>query len=561
MVAWKSKKLGDFLLLSNGIVMMVLINLLSSQFFFRIDLTEEKRYTIKDPTREILKSLDDDIYVEVYLEGEMNAGFRRFQKAIRETLEEFRIYSKNKIQYSFIDPSTALSQKARSEFMAELASKGIRPTNVIDKRNGQRLEKIIFPGALISYGGAEKGVMLLKGNKAGTPEEEINQSIEGVEFELANAIYKLVEPDPKQIGFVSGHGELGGLSVMALKEAVSEMYHVREVMLNQPSVQECAALIIAKPALSFSPLEKYRLDQYIMKGGKVLFLLDKLDASMDSASQANYFAFPFQTDLDDQLFKYGIRINPDLIQDRYAGRYPVITSQRSDGTPQMQMMDWPYFPLINRFGNHVITRNLDIVLTRFVSSIDTVRAEGISKTPLLFTSQFSRKLMAPVNININEIRQDRTAEQFKESFLPVAYLLEGTFTSLFKNRFLPDGSDKGSFRQNSLPTKLIVVSDGDLGRNEVNSRSGQPQPLGFDPFTNYTFANQDLLLNMIAFLVDENGLIRARNKEIKIRPLDREQASSEKLFWQVVNLVLPLLLLMTYGFFRSYLRNRRFARY
>lgn len=561
MVAWKSKKLGDFLLLSNGIVLMVLINLLSSQFFFRIDLTEEKRYSIKDPTREILKSLDDDIYVEVYLEGEMNAGFRRFQKAIRETLEEFRIYSKNKIQYAFIDPSTAMNQKARSEFMAELASKGIRPTNVIDNRNGQRLEKIIFPGALISYGGAEKGVMLLKGNKAGTPEEEINQSIEGVEFELANAIYKLVEPDPKQIGFVSGHGELGGLSVMALKEAVSEMYHVREVMLNQPSVQECAALVIAKPAISFSPLEKYRLDQYIMKGGKVLFLLDKLDASMDSASQANYFAFPFQTDLDDQLFRYGIRINPDLIQDRYAGRYPVITSQRPDGTPQMQMMDWPYFPLINRFGNHVITRNLDIVLTRFVSSIDTVRAEGITKTPLLFTSQFSRKLMAPVNININEIRQNRTAEQFKESFLPVAYLLEGTFTSLFKNRFLPDGSDKVSFRQKSLPTKLIVVSDGDLGRNEVNSRSGQPQPLGFDPFTNYTFANQDLLLNMIAFLVDENGLIRARNKEIKIRPLDREQASSEKLFWQVINLVLPLLLLMTYGFIRSYLRKRRFARF
>ncbi|MEO5600213.1 MAG: gliding motility-associated ABC transporter substrate-binding protein GldG [Cyclobacteriaceae bacterium] len=561
MVAWKSKKVGDFLLLSNGIVMMVLINLLSSHFFFRIDLTEEKRYTIKDPTRELLKSLDDDIYVEVYLEGEMNAGFRRFQKAIRETLEEFRIYSKNKIQYAFIDPSTAMSQKARSEFMAELASKGIRPTNVIDNRNGQRLEKIIFPGALISYGGAEKGVMLLKGNKAGTPEEEINQSIEGVEFELANAIYKLVEPDPKQIGFVSGHGELGGSSLMALKEAVSETYHVREVMLSQPSVQECAALIIAKPAVSFSPLEKYRLDQYIMKGGKALFLLDKLDPSMDSASQANYFAFPFQTDLDDQLFKYGIRINPDLIQDRYAGRYPVITGQRPDGTPQMQMMDWPYFPLINRFGNHVITRNLDIVLTRFVSSIDTVRAEGITKTPLLFTSQFSRKLMAPVNININEIRQNRTAEQFKESFLPVAYLLEGTFTSLFKNRFLPDGSDMASFRQNSLPTKLIVVSDGDLGRNEVNSRSGQPQPLGFDPFTNYTFANQDLLLNMIAFLVDENGLIRARNKEIKIRPLDREQASSEKLFWQVINLVLPLFLLMTYGFIRSYLRKRRFARF
>lgn len=561
MVNWKSKKLGDALLLANGIIVMVLINLLSSEFFFRLDLTEEKRYTIKEPTREILKSLDDDIYVEVYLEGELNAGFRRFQKAIRETLEAFRIYSGNKVQYSFIDPSTALSQKARSEFMAELSSKGIQPTNVIDNRGGERVEKIIFPGAVISYAGVEKGVMLLKGNKAGSPEEEINQSIEGIEFELANALYKLTEPDPKQIGFLSGNGELQGLNILAFKEAVSEMYHVRNVTLNENTLSDFEALVIAKPTMPFSPPDKYRLDQYIMQGGKVLFLLDRLDASMDSASQANYFAFPYQTNLDDQLFKYGVRINQDLIQDRYAGRYPVITGQRSDGTPQIQLMDWPFFPLINRFADHAITHNLDIVLTRFVSSIDTVKADGVTKTPLLLTSQYSRKLVAPVNVNINELRQNLTAEQFTESFIPVAYLLEGQFTSLYRNRFLPEGVDKTSFREESLPTKLIVVSDGDLPRNEVNTRTGQPQPLGFDPFNNYTFANQDLLLNMISYLIDENGLIRARNKEIKIRPLDREQASAEKIKWQIINLILPLVLLVMYGIVRSYWRKRKFARF
>ncbi len=561
MVNWKSKKLGDALLLANGIIVMVLINLLSSEFFFRLDLTEEKRYTIKEPTREILKSLDDDIYVEVYLEGELNTGFRRFQKAIDETLEAFRIYSGNKVQYSFIDPSTALSQKARSEFMAELSSKGIQPTNVIDNRDGERVEKIIFPGAVISYGGVEKGVMLLKGNKAGSSEEVINQSIEGIEFELANAVYKLTESDPKQIGFLSGHGELQGINIMAFKEAVSEMYHVRNVTLNENGLSDFAALVIAKPTMPFSPHDKYRLDQYIMQGGKVLFLLDRLDASMDSASQANYFASPYQINLDDQLFKYGVRINQDLIQDRYAGRYPVITGQRADGTPQIQPMDWPFFPLINRFADHAITHNLDMVLTRFVSSIDTVKADGVIKTPLLLSSQYSRKLVAPVNVNINELRQNLRAEQFTESFIPVAYLLEGQFTSLYRNRFLPEGVDKTSFREESERTKLIVVSDGDVARNEVNTRTGQPQPLGFDPFNNYTFANQDLLLNMISFLIDENGLIRARNKEIKIRPLDREQASAEKIKWQIINLILPLVLLIIYGIVRFYWHKRKFARF
>jgi gliding-associated putative ABC transporter substrate-binding component GldG len=561
MVNWKSKKLGDGLLLINGIILVVFINLMSAHFFFRLDLTEGNRYTIKQPTRDMLKSLDDNIYVEVFLEGELNAGFRRFQKAIRETLEEFRIYSNNKVQFIFTDPSAAMSQKARSEYMADLARRGIRPTNVIDNQNGQRVEKIIFPGAVISYRGAEKGVVLLKGNKAGTPEEEINQSIEGVEFELANAIYKLTEPEPKQIGFISGHGELSGANMVAFTEAVSEMYHVREVALRDVSLSDCAALVIAKPVAAFSPQDKFRLDQYIMSGGKVLFLLDKLDARMDSASNINYFAFPLETGLDDQLFKYGVRINPDLIQDRYSGRYPVITGQRGDGKPQIQLMEWPFFPLINRFGNHVITYNLDMVLTRFISSIDTVRADGIVKTPLLFTSEFSRRIAAPVNVSVNKLREDLSALQFTEKLLPVAYLLEGKFTSVFKNRFLPENVDTASFLRNSERTKLIVVSDGDLARNELNSRTGQPQPLGFDPFTNYTFANQDLLLNMISYLIDENGLIRARNKEIKIRPLDREKASAEKIKWQTINLLTPLVLLVAYGFARSYRRKRKFARF
>ncbi len=561
MVNWKNRKTGDVLLLANALIALALINLLASQFFFRIDLTEEKRYSIHPSTRDMLSKLEDDVYVEVFLEGELNAGFRRFQKSIRETLEMFRVYSGNKVQYSFTDPATALSKKAQSEFMADLAAKGVQPTNVIDTRNGERVEKIIFPGAVISYGGAEAGVMLLKGNKARTPEEEINQSIEGIEFELANAIYKLTEEDPKVIGMLSGHGELEGPGASAFASAVSELYVVRDVELQDAALKSCEVLVIAKPTRRFTPLEKYRLDQYIMNGGKVLFLIDRLDASMDSTTQANYFAFPYETDLDDLLFRYGVRINPDLVQDRYAARYPVITGERQDGTPQINLIEWPFFPLINRFTDHPITHNLDRVLTRFVSSIDTVKASGVKKTPLLFTSQYSRTLTAPVNVNINELRRNLTAEQFTESFVPVTYLLEGKFTSLYKNRFLPEGADEGSFNPESITTRLIVVSDGDIARNELNRRTGEPLPLGFDPFSNYTFANQDLLLNMIAYLVDENGLIRARNKEIRIRPLDREQVAREKLEWQAINLGVPLVLLIVFGVARSYWRKRRFANF
>lgn len=559
MVKLGSKKVGDFLLLANGLVLLVLVNLLASQYFFRIDLTEERRFSIKEPTKEMLSSLDDKVYVEVFLDGELNAGFRRFQKSIRETLEEIRIYSGNKVEYVFTDPSTAMSANARNEFMQDLMQKGITPTKVVDPKDGQVTEKIIFPGVLISYGGFEKGVNLLKGNKASTSEEQINQSIEGLEYELANAIYKLVNSDRKRIGFVTGHGELDSLQNASLNNALLESFDVFKVDLSKrKSLDRYNALIIAKPTQAFSQPDKYLLDQYIMKGGKVLFLLDKLEASMDSASLENYFAFPYNLNLEDQLFKYGVRLNLDLLQDKNSGLYPVITGE-SGGKPQMQLMNWPFFPLINRYVDHVITRNLDAVVTRFVSSVDTVKAEGVKKTPLMFTSQYTRKMAAPVAVNINEIRKKIKDEDFAERSIPIAYLLEGNFTSLFKNRFLPEGVDSTGYQDKSGSTKLIVIADGDLARNEVNPRSGQPQQLGFDPFTGYTFANEELLINAVSYLVDEGGLISTRNKEVKIRPLDKEKARTEKIKWQAINLVLPLVIMILYGVIRAALRKRKFS--
>lgn len=561
MVNWQSKKLGDFLWLANSIVFVLLLNIIASHFFFRADLTEEKRYSIKDQSKEFLQSLEDEVYIEVFLEGDLNPGFKRLRKNIAETLEEFRVYSNNRLRYTFTDPALAMGQKAQSEFMADLASRGIQPTNVIGKKDGQRVEKIVFPGAIVSYEGRETGVMLLKGNKTVSSEEVLNQSIEGIEYELINAIYKLANIEQRKIGWVTGHGELDSLSVADFRSTLSELYDVSPMHIGRErNINIYDLLIISKPQTAFSALEKFKLDQFIMQGGSVLFLLDKINASMEGITNENYLAVPNEMNLDDQLFRYGVRINPNLIQDQSAAFYPVVTGQ-TGGKPQMQLMEWPFYPLINHYADHPITRNLDAVIMRFVSSIDTVKAEGVKKTPLLFTSPYTKVSGAPVDISINELRKNRAPDSFNGGTLPVAYLLEGKFTSLFRNRFVPDGAESKTMKEESEPAKIIVIADGDLARNEINVRTQQPQPLGFDPYTNYTFASKALLLNAIAFLVDEDGLIQTRNKEVKIRPLNKEKINAEKTKWQLINLVAPLVILMLYGILRAYLRRRKFAHY
>ena len=544
--------------LANGIVLVIAVNIVSSSYFFRLDMTAEGRYTIQSPTRKLLQNLDEEVYVEVFLEGELNAGFRRLQRATREMLEEFRVTSGNKVHYLFSNPAAALSQQARTEFMSNLAAKGISPMNVIENQGGERVERIVFPGALVSYGGVEKGVMLLKGNKARSAEEQLNQSIEGLEFELASAVLQLTNSSRKRVGLVVGHGELDSLDIAGFNNALLDHYDVFKVNLERrTAIENYDALVIAKPRRAFSEQDKLKLDQYVMRGGKLLLLLDKLDAVMDSASRENYYAFPYNLNLDDLLFKYGLRLGTDLVQDRVAAQYPVVTGNLGN-RPQITPLDWPFFPLVNHYADHPVTRNLDATLLRFVSSLDTVKATGIKKTPLFFSSPSSRQLGAPVKISVNSLRNPADASAFGAGSIPLAYLLEGSFTSLYKDRFLPAGFDSIRFAAAGLPARIIVVADGDVARNEV-SRTSQPQQLGFDPLSGYTFANQELLLNMMTYLMEDDGLIIARNKEVKIRPLDKKKIKANRVYWQSVNLVVPLVALVLFGLIRFYLRKRKFA--
>lgn len=556
MVKLESKKLGDLLLLANGLVFVVLVNLLAGLTFTRWDLTEEKRYSIRPATKSMLEKLVEPVYIEVYLEGELNSSFRRFRQAIEETLVEFRVYSGNKVQYAFVNPTEAKSQKAQSEYVRELSMKGITPTNVIENKDGQTATKLIFPGALVACGGLEKGVMLLKGNKAASPEEEINQSIEGIEFELANTIYSLATEDRKRIGLITGHNEPDSLSLTAFRQALLSRYESDEVNLTKavlPNTYD--ALVVTRPLAPFHEIEKFNLDQYIMQGGKVLFFLDKMVADMDSASAPGYLALPLDVGLDDQLFRYGVRLNVDLVQDRKSSVYPVVTGE-SGGKPRMQLLEWPFFPLINTYPDHPITRNLDAVLTRFTSSVDTVKAVGVKKLPLLLTSPYSRTKGAPASVSISDVL-NTSPESYNQGSVPVAVLLEGTFTSLYKNRFLPVEST--SFAESSVPTKLLVVADGDMIVNEVNPRTRQPQALGFDPFSQYTFANEDFVMNALAYLTDEDGLIQSRTKQIKIRPLDKPRIAQERKRWQMINVAAPLILLVVFGLIRNYMRKKRYS--
>ena len=327
---------------------------------------------------------------------------------------------------------------------------------------------------------------------------------------------------------------------------------------GKKSLSQYDVMIVAKPTQPFSEAAKYRLDQYLLGGGRLLLLIDRLEANMDSAMGKNYFALPYPLGLDDLLFRYGVRINQDIVQDLVSLRFPVITGN-VNGKPQMTPLEWPFFPLVNHYADHPITRNLDASVLKIGSSIDSVKASGVRKTPLLLSSIHSRKVMAPVKINIDDLRKELNPANFSSGPFAFGYLLEGKFSSLFANRFLPEGIDSSGFRSVGVSSKLIVVADGDMARNDINLRTGQPQALGFDSFSGYTFANQELIMNMVAYLAEEGGVINARNKQVKIRPLDKEKIKEERFLWQAINLFVPLMLIIIFGVLKIYFTKKKYG--
>lgn len=554
----ESRKLGDILELVIVVLLVIVLNQMANFKFFRFDLTEEKRYTISEPTKEILSALEETIYIDVYLEGELPAGFKRLRKSIRETLDEFAAYSSNKIQYRFIDPESAASASSRNEFVISLAEKGIQPTDVFLTENGQRIQKRILPGAIISYRGAEKGVLLLKGNRGAPSEVRLNQSIEGVEYELISGIQSLINEDYQVIGYSTGHGEPEGIETSAFRQLIEDRYIFREVNIKRETEisNDIDVLVIAQPKDQFTNREKYKIDQFLLNGGNLMLFIDALDVDMDSVISGT-FSFPYNHDLDDLFFRYGFRINKDLVQDYQSNATPVVVGNFGEDA-QVQLLPWPFYPILNTYGNHPMVRNMDAVSLKYASTIDTVKADKVQKIPLVFTSPYSRLITAPVRVDVRDLQKPLEPSAFDKRNLPMAFLLEGEFTSLFKNRILPEGVDQSKFTPEG-EGKIVVLSDGSFILNDINPRNNQPQVLGFDINTNQQYANQDFILNSFNYLLENDGLILARNKEVIIRPLDRAKVLAKRSFLQVLNVAVPVMLIMLFGIIKWFIRRKKYG--
>lgn len=528
---------------------LVGINVIAAFVFFRWDLTQEKRYTISDATKKLLQNLDHQVVIKVYLTGDFPAGFERLERAIQETLESFTDYGGGNVAYRFIEPTDPKLQE-------ELIGKGLIPTNLFANEEGKRTERLVFPGAVLVYEGKEYPVQLLKGNKSATSEEQLNQSYEGVEFELASAIRRLAQKDRKRIGVLVGHTKVPPPRFSDFLANLQQNYDLYFDIQNPDNWDKGDLLVIPKPDSPFSEDEKYRLDQFVMRGGKLLMFAD--GARVDSVSLEGTFAQPLDVNLDDLLFKYGCRINQNLIKDLSCAMIPLNVGNMGD-KPQIQPMPWRFFPLINNFGKHPIVRNLDALYTRFPSSIDTIQVDGIKKTPLLLTSRYTQLRKAPVLVGYNEARQQPDPREYNAGEKPIAVLLEGSFSSLYNNRLLPNDPRTKSFVGKSKPTQMIVVSDGDLIVNDIDYKRNAPLPLGYDRLSGNTFANRDFALYAVDYLADSEGLITARNKQVTLRPLDKLRLKEERTQWQLLNLIGPLLLIGVVGLVWQWNRKRQYG--
>lgn len=539
----KSVDIVEFLLWC-GIV--VLINIIVSQYFFRIDLTEDKRYTVASTSREILENMDDVVYIEVYLTGDqLPSDYKRLERSLREMLDEFRVYAGEKVQYKFLDPNLEVDDTRRSRVYQYLAQKGIKPA-AIPTNEG---EIYIFPGAMMVYKEKELPLMLLNGNRAAGEAEMINQSIEGIEYELISGIRQLTQGNKKSIAFVQGHGELEPSSLSDLNNTLSSFYNVYSLDIKKvKTLENYESVVIARPQTAFSEEEKYLLDQYVMNGGKVLFYIDALQIHMDSIGESGTLAIPYEHNLDDMLFRYGVKVNANLVQDMQATLIPMYVGEMGD-KPQVRMTPWRYFPLLNNFGDHPVVKNNDVIYSRFTGTIDTVKAD-VKKTPLVFTSRFSKVYNGPVRVDLNDARKQPDPKEFNQGPYAVAYLLEGSFTSLFKNRPLPVRDT--AFKAEGKPTRIFVAADADIIKNEITRRGQQLQEVPLKQ------GNKDFATNVMDYMMDEKELINLRAKEITLRPLDKIAVKEDKSMWQVINLVLPVVLIILFGIIRYYLRKKKY---
>jgi ABC-2 type transport system permease protein len=546
---------------------VVLINVFASSLVMRLDLTAEKRFTLADITKDFLSEMEEPVYARIYLTGDLNVGFSRLSESVEEKLEEFDVYAGSNLDYQFIDPNDSDDESKKAvKYLAEL---GLDPVPVYEaKEDGSRSRTLVYPYLVFRSGEADIAVNLLENMQGQSGAENLNNSIEVLEYKLTDALRRLLMDEMPRIAFLEGHGEYDEVDVIDITDALSQYYQVdRGNPGNSPEMlQPYEALIVAGPRKTFSEEEKFAIDQYIMHGGRVLWLIDAIGTTMDSLrTNTQTVGLPLDVNLRDQLFRYGFRINPVLVQDVQAGMIPVNVAPPGQSS-QFVPMPWVFSPLLTTNNRHPVTRNVNLVKGEFVSSIDTVGG-GLKTiaTPLLVSSRNSRVMESPVFISLAHVEEQPARENFPLSHIPVAYLSEGQFPSAFLHRPTPPGVvfPDEQRRDESVPTRMIVVADGEIIKNDVRRReSANPRilPLGYDEVTQQTFGNKQFILNAVNFLTDEEGWMELRTRSYQLRLLNRDRVANEAGFWKILNIGLPLFFVLIIGLLVPFWRKRKFGK-
>ena len=573
----KKSQLISFVL---TLVLIVVINIIGSFVFTRFDLTSEKRYTLSDTTKETLKNLNDYVYFKVYLEGDFPAGFKKLRRETKEMLDEFRAYSKF-IDYEFINPSAGSDRAEINDTYKLLYQAGLNPTDLtIQGSDGSSKQMIIWPGALVSYrNNTEIPIDLLENQMGQSSEAALNASMQNLEFRLVDAIRKVTRLKKPSVAFIDGHGELSDTETYDIIQTLSQNYNVGWVRIDgkidalmertEPNAQgeikafpSYDAIVIAKPTEPFDERDKFLIDQYIMHGGKVLWLVEPVYATMDSlTSQESTIGVEQDLNLDDMLFKYGVRLNRNLLLDLNCAPLPIRTGQVG-GQPQLEFYRRFYFPLVQAASNHPMVRNMNAIKLDFVSSMEAVNSDGdVVKTPLLKTSDYTKISGTPVFISLAMLKQTPDKRMFPSQGQNVAYLLKGTFQSLYANRIPAEieESEEMQFRSESKNTAMIVVADGDIIRNQIDIKRRTPLPLGYDQYSQNTYGNKEFIENAISYLVDGEGLIDIRSREFKIRLLDPQKIATQRLRWQLVNILIPVGIVVLFGAVMALIRKKKYS--
>ncbi|WDF57537.1 gliding motility-associated ABC transporter substrate-binding protein GldG [Flavobacterium sp. KACC 22758] len=546
------------------IFILIVLNVLGSLFFHRFDLTKDKRYTLSETSLKIVKQVKNPLSIKIYMQGELPADFRRLQQETKQLLEEFQAYNNN-IVFEFVNPME--NEDESMEMVKSLYQKGLTPVNITVDDKGKQSQAMVFPWAIAVYNNKEVNIPLLKNIMGASTTQKVIGSIQHLEYSIADAINKITKDRQKKVAIIKGNGELSEIHIGKLLRQIKESYYIGPFTLDSVAKDPNGTLdalkkydlaIISKPTETFSDEEKQVLDQFIMNGGKTLWLIDQVAADMDSLynDAGATLAYPRDLNLNDMFFKYGFRINPDLVKDENGSPIKLATGEQGSAT-QYQDFIWKFAPQVYPTSQHPIVKNLGGIKFDFASPIDTLK-NGIKKTVLLQSSQYSKQIGTPSEINLNMVTEETSPKDYlNKGNLVLSVLLEGSFNSVFENRVLP--FKESSFQAKGKPTKMIVVADGDIARNQLD-KNMMPVELGYDQRTGNLYDNKDFMMNCVNYLLDDTGLINIRSKDVELPLLDKEKVYENYTTTQFITIGLPILILLVFGLVFTFIRKRKYSK-